>query len=463
LNLSVIGLGKLGSPMVACFAAKGHRVIGVDVNERFVRLINEAKPPVSEPGLEELLKQSGGRLSATTDTAQAVGQTDITFMIVPTPSEPNGAFSLKYVLAAAKSIGQALKLKDSYHLVVLTSTVMPGATGGQLLPALESASGKRCREHFGLCYSPEFISLGSVIRDFLNPDFLLIGESDARAGELLASVTQGVCENHPPVARMSFVNAELTKLALNTYVTTKISYANMLAQLCERLEGGNVDAVTSALGLDSRIGRKYLKGSLGYGGPCFPRDNLALAALARSLDLPAPLPEATDQINQHQVPRLQRYVMAHLPAGGRVGILGVSYKPQTNVIERAQGLELAQALLAEHVPVLIYDPCAADTARAVLTGPVHFMATLADCVRAADVLVICTPCQEFQAIQKQDLTRTHGLVTVLDCWRLLDRTQVSLLCNYLAIGTSDLLATNSAAESERAQVLKADWPRTHAA
>src|SRR5438874_8433176 len=141
--------------MVACFAAKGHRVIGVDLNERCVRQINEGKAPVAEPGLEELLQQSGGRLRATTDIGEAVTHSDITFIIVPTPSEPNGAFSLKYVVAAAKSIGQALKQKISYHLVVLTSTVMPGATGGQLLPALESASGKRCGPDFGLCYSPE--------------------------------------------------------------------------------------------------------------------------------------------------------------------------------------------------------------------------------------------------------------------------------------------------------------------
>jgi UDPglucose 6-dehydrogenase len=449
--------------MVACFAAKGHRVIGVDVNERFVRLINEGKPPVSEPGLEDLLKQSAGRLSATTDVSQAVRQTDITFMIVPTPSEATGAFSLKYVLAATKAIGQALQDKDGYHLVVLTSTVMPGATGGQVLPSLETASGKRCGSDFGLCYSPEFISLGSVIRDFLNPDFLLIGESDPRAGELLASVAKSVCVNRPPVARMSFANAELTKLALNTYVTTKISYANMLAQMCERMEGGDIDAVTAALGLDSRIGPKYLKGSVGYGGPCFPRDNLALAALARELNVPAPLPEATDRINQNQVPRLQNYVMAHLPENGRVGILGVSYKPQTNVIERAQGLELAQALLADHVPVVIYDPCAADSARAVLSGPVHFATSAAECVRQADVLVICTPCKEFKAISTEDLTRTHGHVTVLDCWRLLERAHVSAVCNYLAIGTSDLLATNSAATTDREHVLKPDWTRTQAA
>jgi UDPglucose 6-dehydrogenase len=340
---------------------------------------------------------------------------------------------------------------------------MPGATGGQLLPALESASGKRCGKDFGLCYSPEFISLGSVIRDFLNPDFLLIGESDPRAGELLATVSQEVCDNRPPVARMSFANAELTKLALNTYVTTKISYANMLAQLCERMEGGNVDAVTSALGLDSRIGAKYLKGSLGYGGPCFPRDNLALATLARELNVPAPMPEATDAINRQQVPRLQRYVLAHLPADGRVGILGVSYKPQTNVIERAQGLELAQALLADQIPVLIYDPCATESARGVLSGPVQFTASVGECVCQADVVVICTPCKEFKAIRNQDLMRAHGPITVIDCWRLLDRSQVSAVCKYLALGTSDLLATNATLAADREQVLKANWPRSQAA
>jgi UDPglucose 6-dehydrogenase len=384
-------------------------------------------------------------------------------MIVPTPSESTGAFSLKYVLAATKAIGQALKQKEVYHLVVLTSTVMPGATGGEVLPALESASGKHCGKDFGLCYSPEFISLGSVIRDFLNPDFVLIGESDARAGEMLASLSKSVCDNDPPVARMSFANAELTKLALNTYVTTKISYANMLAQMCERMEGGDVDAVTSALGLDSRIGPKYLKGSVGYGGPCFPRDNLALAALARELNVPAPLPEATDRINQNQVPRLQNYVMAHLPEKGRVGVLGVSYKPQTNVIERAQGLELAQALLAHHVPVVIYDPCAADSARAVLSGPVQFAASAGECVRQADVLVICTPCKEFKAISIDDLKRTHGRVTVLDCWRLLERAHISAVCDYLAIGTSDLRATNRLGMTDHEHVLKPKWPRTQAA
>jgi UDPglucose 6-dehydrogenase len=459
LNISVVGLGKLGSPMCACFAAKGHRVVGVDLNERFVQLINEQKPPVFEPGLAEMLAGCGDRLSATTDLAAAVLQTDVTFIIVPTPSEPTGGFSLKYALAACETIGKALKTKDRYHVVVVTSTVMPGATGGPIRACLESASGKRCPADFGLCYSPEFIALGSVIRDFLNPDLLLIGESDLRAGNMLTEVYRGVHENQPAVARMTFANAELTKLAVNTFVTTKISYANMIAQICERIEGGNVDEVTAALGRDSRIGPKYLKGGLGYGGPCFPRDNAAIAALARELGVLSALPEATDRVNQTQVPRLRELVLAALPPGGCVGILGVSYKPDTNVTERAQGLELAQALLEDGVPVLVYDRCAADSCRTLLKGAVRFVDSPTACAREADVVVVATPSPEFRSIGADDLMRTEGQATVIDCWRLLDRIRLSAVCRYVALGTHDVQQLEGVAKDK---VLKLERARAAA-
>ena len=263
----VIGLGKLGAPLAACLAAKGLTVIGVDNDPLKVDAINRHQRPVQEPGLGELLAKTHERLSATDDIEAAVRDTNITFIVVSTPSEPNGGFSLRYVDPACEAIGRALARKTEYHVVVLTSTVMPGTTGGHVRELLERVSGKRVGQNFGLCYSPEFIALGSVIRDFLNPDMLLIGESDARAGDFLKSLYADVCENKPAVARMSFVNAEITKLAVNTYVTTKISYANMLARICERLPGANVDVVTTALGNDTRIGAKYLKGALSYGGP----------------------------------------------------------------------------------------------------------------------------------------------------------------------------------------------------
>jgi UDPglucose 6-dehydrogenase len=176
----------------------------------------------------------------------------------------------------------------------------------------------------------------------LNPDMILIGESDERSGAILEKFYQGVCESNPRIKRMNFVNAELTKLSVNTFVTTRISYANMLAQVCETIPGADVDVVTSAIGCDTRIGQKYLKGALGYGGPCFPRDNVAFSALARTNGAPALLAEATDQLNRRQVPRLGAMILAKLPEGGTAGVLGLSYKPDTGVIEESQGVALAK-------------------------------------------------------------------------------------------------------------------------
>lgn len=256
VTLSVIGLGKLGAPMAACLAAKGFPVIGVDVDARKVDALNRAQAPVFEPGLPELLQVAKTRLKATQDIPTAVLNSEVTFVVVPTPSEPDGSFSLRYVLQACEGIADALRKKSLWHLVVITSTISPGSMDNSIRPLLEEHSGKRSGIDFGLCYNPEFIALGSVIRDFLNPDFVLIGESDERSGQVLEGIYRQVCENNPPVVRMNFINAELTKLAVNTFVTTKISFANMLARICEKLLGADVDVVTKALGLDSRIGTK---------------------------------------------------------------------------------------------------------------------------------------------------------------------------------------------------------------
>lgn len=282
-KLSVIGLGKLGAPMLAVFAKKGFDVIGMDLNSAFVDSINRGVAPVPEPQLQALITEHGERIRATTDMREAVLSSDVTFIIVPTPSGPDRFFRNDYVISALESIGAALHDKIGYHNVVVTSTVMPGSTGGVLRQTLERASGRTVGSDLGLCYNPEFIALGTVVRDMLYPDMILIGESDPKAGDMLESVYRGSTESGPEFQRMNWVNAELCKIAVNTYVTTKISYANMIADMCDHLDGADADVVTDALGADSRIGKKYIKGAIGYGGPCFPRDNKAFAALGRSL------------------------------------------------------------------------------------------------------------------------------------------------------------------------------------
>jgi UDPglucose 6-dehydrogenase len=431
MKLSIIGLGKLGSPMAAVMAHKGHTVVGVDVNAEFVKAIQEGRPPVKEPQLAEMITANRERLSATVDYEEAILKTDVTFIIVPTPSEENGRFSMAYVLKAAEKIGEALK-KKGWHLVVLSSTVMPGSTDTVLKPALEKFSGKKAGEDFGLCYNPEFIALGSVVRDMLNPDMILIGESDAKSGAILEELYTGVCESNPKIRRMNYVNAELTKLSVNTFVTTKISYANMLAQVCETLPGADVDVITAAIGCDTRIGTKYLKGALGYGGPCFPRDNRAFSALARDNGAPALLAEATDALNNRQVPRMAEQILAKLPKGGTAAVMGLSYKPYTEVIEQSQGIAIAQSLIDAGVKVVVYDPEAMNNAKRELSGNVTYAATVSECVRAADVLAITTPWPEFARITVDDIK--NGPVAVVDCWRMLSPEARECVPVYFTLG-----------------------------
>ena len=449
MKTSVIGLGKLGAPLAAVLASKGHEVVGVDVNPDFVRALAAGRAPVEEPGLQELIDKSGGRLTATLDTEAAVLASDLTFVIVPTPSDSNGGFSNKYVLSAVAAIGQALRKKRGYHVVNITCTVMPGAMNGEIRQALEAASGRKLGEELGLCYNPEFIALGSVIRDMLRPDMILVGESDARAGQVLEDLYRSTCENNPPLRRMNLVNAELTKISVNTYVTTKISYANMLTEMCERLPGADVDVVTGALGLDTRIGGKYIKGGLGYGGPCFPRDNVAFGQLARSLGARADIAEATDRLNRHQTGRLAAAAARLLDGRSRVGVMGLSYKPGTPVIEESPGVALAARLSEERFEVYVHDPMALAGAMAVLQDKVVPIASAEECIQAVDALVITTPWPQFTQVPASAFARSGRRLQVLDCWRMLDRGTIGAVADlhYLGIGNAETASRIRAVKS----------------
>src|SRR5262245_21683073 len=437
MKLSVVGLGKLGAPLAAVFASKGFEVVGSDLNTKYVEAINAGRAPVDEPRLQELIDVNRERLRATLDVAEAVAETGATFVIVPTPSDSAGRFSNAAVLDAMAAVGAGIRRKDGYHLVVITCTVMPGSTEGEIRAALERHSGRSVGDTLGLCYNPEFIALGSVVRDMLQPDMILIGESDRRAGDVLERIYARSCENQPVVRRMNFVNAELTKISVNTFVTTKISYANMLADICDRLPGADVDVVTQAVGCDSRIGTKYLRGAIGYGGPCFPRDNVAFSALARSVGARAELAEATDALNQYQVERVLGAVEARLVGAGPVGVLGLSYKPDTAVVEESQGVALVARLVDLGRKVIAYDPKGLSAAQAVLRRQFEAAPTAADCVRAASLVVVMTPWAEFRDIPEDAFRRTGSRLTVIDCWRVTSKSVAKIAdVVYLGQGAS---------------------------
>ncbi|MGH6678864.1 MAG: nucleotide sugar dehydrogenase [Bradyrhizobium sp.] len=316
----------------------------------------------------------------------------------------------------------------------ITSTVMPGSTGGPIRAALEETSGRHVGETVGLTYNPEFIALGSVVRDLRHPDMVLIGESDTRAGDLLERVYHGILGEEKPVQRMNWMNAEIAKISVNAFVTTKISYANMLAELCEKLPGADVEVVTAALAKDSRIGPQYLKGALGYGGPCFPRDNVAWAALARSLGTGAEIAAATDAVNRRQVDRVVTLVRAvRAPPEAAVAVLGMAYKPGTPVIERSQGVMIAERLTEAGYRVLLSDPLALDNTAAALGEGAVVVGDPASVVAHADIVVIAAPMPAYAALRPEHFGGQGGRKTVIDCWRILD-SGIAAVADIIEIG-----------------------------
>ena len=416
-NISIFGLGKLGASMAAGLASRGFQVIGVDIAHKAVAAVNAGQAPVQETGLSEMIASNKSRIRATMDTDDAIQNSDISFVIVPTPSNRQGAFELQYAKYAFRAIGQALAKKDAYHVVVLTSTVLPGATRHGLLPVLEAESGKKCGSDFGLCYSPEFIALGTVIRDFLNPDFYLVGEFDARSGDALEEVNRKVCQRDPIVRRMTLENAEIAKIALNSFVTMKVSFANTLADICERIPGGDVDVVSDALGCDSRIGRKYLTGGMGFAGPCFPRDNVALSFLCKEIGAASDLLEANDFYNRSLARRYVEKLSHFVRKGETVCVLGLAYKPLSHIIEESQGVFLAKAFADAGMRVVGYDPLAGDGARQMFRDHVLVSDSLETAIQDASLIVITTPDEHFKALNPEQLRSNCKSVTVVDFWR----------------------------------------------
>lgn len=435
-RISIVGLGKLGACMAAAFASRDFDVIGVDVNPETVNLVNSGEAPVDEPFLQETIAVNKTRLRATTDHHEAIRESDLTFVIVPTPSDKQGLFSLNSVIKAFEQIGKALASKNKYHLVILSSTVLPGATRYGLLPVLEAASGKKCGHHFGLCYGPAFIALGSVIHDFLNPDFTLIGEFDGGAGNQLEACYSELMPSKPRCVRMNLENAELSKIALNAFITTKITFANMLAGLCERVPGGDIDTVTNALGSDSRIGHKYLKGALGYGGPCFPRDNIALIAFSRALGISAEIPEATDRTNRGIPSRVLETLTPYLQKGSTVAVLGMAYKVSTHVTEESQSIELLRELSETQANIVAYDPMTQASDLNEVPDRVRIAVSLEECVAHADVVLITTPAPIFKTL-KTELINGGRFATVIDFWRILPAAITSSpSIRYVPVGRS---------------------------
>lgn len=420
-TISLFGLGKLGLCLAALHAATGRKVLGVDILDSVVQSVNAGISPIVETGLDKLIARVGGKtLVATTDARYAMEESDISIILTATPSMPDGSFSNCQVESALAALAQALKTSDKqYHLFVISSTVMPGSIENSFIPLIERQSGRKLGEGFDICFLPDFVSLGNVIHDFQNPDVVVIGESSPQAGDILTQLHMSICTNNPPVHRMSLSSAELAKVSLNAYITLKISFANIIGNICEKLPNADPDAITAAIGEDKRISPHYFRAGLSFGGTCFPRDTWAFTSVLSRLNLDTAMMDACNSVNKYQDRLLAQKTLdlARKMRADTVSIIGLAFKPNSPVIVESAAIKLVETLLQEGLRVTAYDALALDTTKKRFGEQICYAASVQQCFDASACCVLTLPSKEL--VQEIATARIQEHAVILDPWRVL--------------------------------------------
>jgi len=411
MRIAMIGTGYVGLVSGACFSQFGIDVVCVDKDKEKIAALEAGKIPIYEPGLDKLVAENraAGRLTFTTDLAQAVATADAVFIAVGTPTRRgDGHADLSYVYAAASEVADALR---QYTVIVNKSTV-PVGTGREVSRIVRE---RRPDAAFDVVSNPEFLREGAAIEDFMKPDRIVIGTQSERAREIMRSIYRPLYLIETPMVFTTLETAELIKYAGNTFLATKITFINEMADLCEKV-GADVHDVARGIGLDGRIGRKFLHPGPGYGGSCFPKDTLALAYTAREAGSPVTIVEQVIQVNSERKKRMaQRVVEAcgGSVAGKTIGVLGLAFKPNTDDMRDAPSLDILPSLVTAGAKVQAYDPAAMDEAARLLKG-ITFKESAYDAAQGADCLLVLTEWTQFRALDPKRLKQTLRQPVVVD-------------------------------------------------
>jgi UDPglucose 6-dehydrogenase len=421
MNVSVIGSGYVGTTLAACLADLGHDVVAVDIDQDVVERVNAGESPIHEPGLQPLLDAHvGSRLRATTDYGEVPG-TDLTFLTVQTPSREDGSIDIGVVEAAARDVGEAIAGKEEYHVVVVKSTVIPGMAEEVLEPAIEEASGKTAGEGFGVAVNPEFQSQGSAVEDFMEPDKIVLGtDGDERALDRLAELYEPLVAGwDTPVVETGRREAAMIKYANNVFLASKISLINELGNVCKEY-GVDSYEVADAIGLDDRIGEKFLRSGAGWGGSCFPKDTAALIAAAREKGYEPELLKAVVEVNEKQPRRMLELLARHVDlSGSRIAVLGVAFKPGTDDTRGTRSRPAIAGLLEHGANVVAYDPTDAGEAMAAEFPDLEMAESAAEALDGAHGALVMTDWPEFAELDEEFDAMAEQVV--VDGRRIVDR------------------------------------------
>ena len=430
MKIAVIGTGYVGLVSGVCFSEFGFDVNCVDLDPEKIERLNAGKVPIFEPGLEDMMERNKGRLTFTTDLDMALSDADAVFIAVGTPSRRgDGEADLTYVEAAAKQVAHAMR---PGAVVIIKSTVVVGTTRrvGEIIAA--EVPGK----DFSMASNPEFLREGSAIEDFMRPDRVVIGVTDERGEQALRQLYRPLNLRETPIVVTSPENAEITKYAANAFLAMKVTFINEIADLCEK-SGGDVQEIARAIGIDNRIGSKFLHPGPGYGGSCFPKDTRAMAAIAAKMGTPIRLIETTIEVNENRVDQLASKVIE--AAGGNVdgktiAVLGIAFKPNTDDVREAASLTLIPALQKAGASIKAHDPQAMPAATQILEN-VQWGEDAYETADGADIAVILTEWNEYRALDLSRISEAmHGdlLVDFRNIYPLHEMENVAL--KYISVG-----------------------------
>ncbi len=397
MTIAVIGTGYVGLVSAACFAELGHTVYGIDIDAAKVAMLREGKSPIYEPGLEELIKQglANGRLKFETDITLALPHVEIVFSAVATPPGEGYKADLRAVFAVAESIAKTV----DHPIVFVNKSTVPVGTGEECENRITAILKERGVEwRIPVVSNPEFLREGMAVPDTMMPERIVVGiNGDTHARDMMDELYRPITRTNKPIVFMKRESAEMVKYASNAFLATKISFINMLTELTEKT-GASIRDVAIGMGLDSRIGPRFLHAGIGYGGSCFPKDVKALLATGREYNVPMPIVEATDAVNQHQRERFIAKMLSLLPATSKVAVWGLSFKPKTDDMREAPSIDVIRALVDAGHTVTAFDPVAMERAKSLMPQATIYADTAAGATMHADALIVLTEWDEFRGV-----------------------------------------------------------------
>ena len=437
-SISIIGCGFVGLSLAVVAASKGVNVFAVDIDNEKIENLKKAEAPFHEPKFNQMLNDFFSKITFTTEYEEAIKNSQITFLTVGTPSNKDGSANLEFVKSAVKNIGRCLKEKKEYHLVVIKSTVLPAITNKIIKPILENESDKKSSKDFGLVMNPEFLREGSLITDTENPHIIVIGSNEKESADTLQLFYETFYkEKTPKIIHTTLENAELIKYSNNSFLATKISFINTIANLCQKIPGTDVGIIAEAIGLDPRISPLFLKAGPGYGGSCFPKDVNALINFSKDLGYVPQLIVATHEVNQLQAQKIIEMLKVHVGDLGdkTISVLGLAFKSNTDDIRESVSINLINLLLKENAIVSAHDPMAIKNAKKIFEKNVNFYKDVGECLKNSNCCVIMTDWEQYKTIDMKLIKMMTNKI-IIDARRILESKKFDSGVKLVILGTN---------------------------